>query len=99
MDVCWTTEEAETLCSEVLPILLNEPSLLTIDPPVNVCGDIHGQFDDLLRGFEDGGLPPASKWLFLGDCVDRGPRSGSYMSIICIEDRVSRSSFFAPWQP
>lgn len=45
--------------------------LLELGAPVNVIGDIHGQYEDLLRHFDNCGYPPKANYIFLGDYVDR----------------------------
>jgi len=63
------------LCELVKPILQNEPNILEVEAPINVFGDIHGQFADMIHFLEMTGLPPNQKFLFMGDYVDRGNNS------------------------
>ncbi|XP_073981412.1 serine/threonine-protein phosphatase alpha-2 isoform-like [Rhodnius prolixus] len=73
--------DIRTLCLTCREILLQQPMLLELEAPLKVCGDIHGQFLDLLRLFEYGSFPPEANYLFLGDYVDRGKQS---LETICL---------------
>lgn len=75
--------EAEILflCETAKNIFMSQPMLLKIQAPVKICGDIHGQYRDLLNLFDFGGYPPDVNYLFLGDYVDRGKQS---LETICL---------------
>lgn len=60
------------LCDKAKEIFTEEPNVVNVRAPVFMCGDVHGQFYDLLELFKIGGPIPYSNYLFLGDYVDRG---------------------------
>jgi len=71
---CEVLQESEVklLCSKAMEILVEESNVQRIDSPVTICGDIHGQFYDLMELFKVGGDCPQTNYLFMGDFVDRG---------------------------
>jgi serine/threonine-protein phosphatase 4 catalytic subunit len=58
--------------NKVKEIFIEEGNIQRLYSPLIVCGDIHGQFWDLLNLFKTGGWVPDKNYLFLGDYVDRG---------------------------
>ena len=62
---------------QALPLLRAQATLVRVDVPagshITVCGDVHGQYYDVLNLFSMNGAPSASNpYLFNGDFVDRG---------------------------
>ena len=60
---CLTEHDVKILCDKLKEILVEESNVQPVDAPVIVCGDIHGQFYDLLNIFKKGGEIPDKKYL------------------------------------
>lgn len=64
--------EVKALCDRAKEILINENNVVKVETPLTICGDIHGQFYDLMELIKVGGECPETNYLFMGDFVDRG---------------------------
>ncbi|KAH0786996.1 Ser/Thr protein phosphatase [Histomonas meleagridis] len=60
------------LVKDLDEIITEEDVILFLDPNIVVVGDIHGNIQDLIRIFERFKYPPETRYLFLGDYIDRG---------------------------
>ncbi|CAA0841353.1 Serine/threonine-protein phosphatase BSL2 [Striga hermonthica] len=73
--------EIADLCDSAERVFASEPSVLQLKAPIKIFGDLHGQFGDLMRLFDEYGSPSTAgdiayiDYLFLGDYVDRGQHS------------------------
>jgi len=74
-------EEIRLLIESSTKKIKEQDTLLELEAPIKICGDIHGQYYDLLRIFENCGYPGENTYLFLGDYVDRGKNS---LETICL---------------
>ena len=74
-------DEIKFLIDKSLQIIKEQKMLVELEAPLHVCGDIHGQYYDLLRIFEHCGYPGDYNYLFLGDYVDRGKQS---LETVCL---------------
>jgi diadenosine tetraphosphatase ApaH/serine/threonine PP2A family protein phosphatase len=70
-----------SLLDEAFPLLSTSKAIISVSSPVVIVGDLHGSMLDLLRVFQAFSDPPKSKFLFLGDYVDRGLYS---IPVICV---------------
>jgi serine/threonine-protein phosphatase PP1 catalytic subunit len=77
-----TTDEVTMLIDQSSEVIQNQHALLELEAPIQIVGDIHGQYHDLLRLFEHCGFPPEANYLFLGDYVDRGKNGLECMCLL-----------------
>ena len=87
---CRTIPESQVreLCHKARELLIEEGNVVQVDAPVTICGDIHGQFHDLMELFRVGGDVPDTNYLFMGDFVDRGFYSlESFLLLLCLKVR------------
>eukprot|EP00640_Fibrocapsa_japonica_P003384 CAMPEP_0113935504 /NCGR_PEP_ID=MMETSP1339-20121228/2652_1 /TAXON_ID=94617 /ORGANISM="Fibrocapsa japonica" /LENGTH=317 /DNA_ID=CAMNT_0000937683 /DNA_START=86 /DNA_END=1039 /DNA_ORIENTATION=+ /assembly_acc=CAM_ASM_000762 len=75
-------KEIKALCEKAKEILAEESNVQPVNCPVTVCGDIHGQYYDMLELFRIGGQCPSTNYLFMGDYVDRGYYSLETVSLL-----------------
>lgn len=57
--------EMKTLCERVRSILIEESNIQPVSSPVTICGDIHGQFWDLVELLRKGGPVPETSYIFM----------------------------------
>jgi len=74
--------QVKYLCERAKDIFAKESNVREVQSPVIVCGDIHGQFQDLMELFKIGGDTPNTNYLFMGDYVDRGYHSVETVSLL-----------------
>ncbi|VDM15623.1 unnamed protein product [Wuchereria bancrofti] len=78
--------QVKILCDKAKEILQTESNVQEVKCPVTVCGDVHGQFHDLLELFKMGGKAPDTNYLFMGDYVDRGYHSVETVTLlVCLK--------------
>jgi len=87
-------KDVQLLLRKMKEIFLAQPMMLELTAPVKIVGDIHGQYSDLLRMFDECGWPADVHYLFLGDYVDRGPHGlESVLLLLCYKAK-HRETFF-----
>jgi len=67
-----TENQVKVLTDKAKEILSQETNVQNVKCPVTVCGDVHGQFYDVMELLQIGGKSPDTNYLFMGDYVDRG---------------------------
>ncbi|KAG5188539.1 Metallo-dependent phosphatase-like protein [Tribonema minus] len=85
---CLAERDLKSLCRTVVSLLIEENTVHPVASPVTVCGDIHGQFYDLLELLRTGGELPGTSYIFMGDFVDRGHNSvETFELLMCLKAR------------
>jgi len=85
---CISEADLKRLCGHVKNLLMEEANVQPVHAPVTICGDIHGQFYDLLELLKTGGDLPGTSYIFMGDFVDRGHNSvETFQLLLCLKAR------------
>ncbi|KAJ2414217.1 Protein phosphatase methylesterase 1, partial [Coemansia sp. RSA 2530] len=85
---CLSESDVKKLCERVKELLMEESNVQPVHSPVTVCGDINGQFYDVMKLLRVGGEPPETNYIFMGDFVDRGYYSlETFTLLMCLKAR------------
>eukprot|EP00826_Nyctotherus_ovalis_P018941 TRINITY_DN1575_c0_g4_i2.p2 TRINITY_DN1575_c0_g4~~TRINITY_DN1575_c0_g4_i2.p2 ORF type:complete len:315 (+),score=93.86 TRINITY_DN1575_c0_g4_i2:642-1586(+) len=87
------------MIKELIAYYKKQPTLVEVNIPdgssITVCGDVHGQFYDLLNIFATNGFPsPSNPYIFNGDFVDRGSFSVEVVLALMAWNLLHPNSFF-----
>jgi serine/threonine-protein phosphatase PP1 catalytic subunit len=89
-----TVEEMIWLCEKTSEVFMSQPTLLELDAPMKIVGDLRGQYRYLLNYFECGGYPPETNYLFLGNYVNRGEQGIETLCLLLAYKIKYPASFF-----
>ncbi|GMN38160.1 hypothetical protein TIFTF001_007400 [Ficus carica] len=78
--------EVGELCYAAEQIFMHEPTVLQLKAPVKVFGDLHGQFGDLMRLFDEYGFPSTAGDITL--CGSRTAQLGNYNFAPCTQGKI-----------
>lgn len=101
-------EDMKALCEQVRNIMMEESNIQPVSSPVTVCGDIHGQFYDLLELFRVGGDLPDTGYIFMvcatHSCPGRLCRSRLLFARDAIapartQGTISSPDYVVAWKP
>ena len=81
---CLPERDLKQLCEKAKEIFIEESNVQNVSAPVIICGDIHGQIYDLFELFKKGGDMPSSRYVFMGDYVDRGYNGVEVLELLLV---------------
>lgn len=91
---CISPDNIDLISKRCRELTFSQPILLEIPGPIKICGDIHGQYKDLLSLFKLSGHPSVTPYLFLGDYVDRGKQSlETILLLMCYKLRYPQTFY------
>ena len=87
-------EYVVSILDKMKEVFFLENNLLQLNSPIIICGDVHGQLDDVIYLFDIAGDISNQKFLFMGDYVDRGYFSiNTFLLLICYKLKY-RKNFY-----
>lgn len=85
--------DMKVLCDRVRTILMEESNIQPVSSPVTICGDIHGQFWDLLELLRKGGSIPETSYIFMARTCDARDTPTSLTLVPSQGDFVDRGHY------